>query len=540
MSELHPDDVQVVIPTRDRWTILKATLDALSQQSVTGFGVTVVVDGMDQKIPDLGTTHVIQKEHGGPGAARNAGVTATQRPIVLFLGDDMIPTSGLVERHLERHNADPSPSTAVLGLSVWHPDVATHRIHRWLDWSATQFDYANIEGDDAGWGRFYSSNVSVKRGFFADAGGFDPDFTYYYEDLDLAWRLHEKGLHLVLEREALAHHLHRIRWPDIVRRFQGIARGEYLMTRKHAWFTPFYRQRVLSAAAKGSVPAFWTRLADSAPGRVRLKARRMANTRYYQQLAPYFLDAWQGERDLEELRAYAGDDYDDGRLRHHMSGVAKELEAVGDEQAFYRTSESYLYDLTAFAMSGTKVPYRADLRRIVPPPARLLDLGCGIGADGLRLIDDGYEVSFADFDNPSTRYLRWRLAERGLTANVYDLDTTDVPGGFDAAFAFDVIEHVDDPFAMLASMEQRASIVMVNLLEEEEDPEHPHHRPLPIAALLDHATRRGLVSYRLYHRRSHLVAYRGNAEPFPASGRLRSMVQRRLGPLIGRSTGRLT
>ena len=77
----------------------------------------------------------------------------------------------------------------------------------------------------------------------------------------------------------------------------------------------------------------------------------------------------------------------------------------------------------------------------MPPGSRLLDYGCGIGSDGLMLLEAGYRVEFADFDNPSTEYLRWRLEQRGFDAPVHDLDK-DVPDGFDAAYAFDVIEHV--------------------------------------------------------------------------------------------------
>ena len=45
------------------------------------------------------------------------------------------------------------------------------------------------------------------------------------------------------------------------------------------------------------------------------------------------------------------------------------VERLADEAAFYRTSEGYLYNLTAFAMSGTKLPYLQTLIGLVPPPA---------------------------------------------------------------------------------------------------------------------------------------------------------------------------
>lgn len=227
-------------------------------------------------------------------------------------------------------------------------------------------------------------------------------------------------------------------------------------------------------------------------------------------------------REEAELRAYLGSGYDHRRLQEYQRTLDEEFEACGDEQRFYRSSNAYLYNLTVFAMSRTKLPYLEAVVRAVPPGARLLDYGCGIGSDGLLLLEHGYEVEFADFRNPSTEYLRWRLKRRGLTAPVHDLDEY-VPGGFDAAYAFDVIEHVEDPFAFLEEMETRARVVFVNLLEATPG-DQPAHHELPIGRLLRHAANRRLVSYRIYHQRSHLVAY----ESVPAGGLARLISRARL------------
>ena len=151
-------------------------------------------------------------------------------------------------------------------------------------------------------------------------------------------------------------------------------------------------------------------------------------------------------REEAELRSYLGPSYDNALLQQYQLTLAKEFEGCGDEASFYRTSEGYLYNLTAFAMTGTKLPYLEELTRLVSPGARVLDYGCGIGSDGLALMEAGYRVEFADFDNPSVAYLRWRLEQRGAEAPIHDLDRS-VPDGFDAAYAFDVIEHVEDALA---------------------------------------------------------------------------------------------
>lgn len=231
------------------------------------------------------------------------------------------------------------------------------------------------------------------------------------------------------------------------------------------------------------------------------------------------------EREERELRAYLGDGFDYDLIRNYQAQLEEELDRIGDEQTLYRTSEAYLYDLTVFAMSRTKVRYLRDMTRFVRPGARVLDYGCGIGSDGLCLLEAGYDVAFADFDNPSTRYLQWRLGRRGYSAAVYDLDQGAPPAGFDIVFAFDVIEHVDDPFDFLGRLETQAELVMVNFLESEPG-ETALHRELPVRDLIRHAAERRLLRYRRYHGRSHLVLYGSDPARWLSRARSRAALWR--------------
>jgi GT2 family glycosyltransferase len=304
-------DLAVVIPTRERWEILARTLDGLADQTEQGFETIIAVDGSDQVVPrslsHRDGVQVLAGERAGPGSARNRAVGATERPLLLFLGDDTLPVPTLVARHLERHRQRPEIEVAVLGHVDWHPEIAGNRLLRWLDWSGSQFDYhllAGRRGEDVGFGRFYSSNVSVKRELFLDAGGFDPDFhTADYEDIELGWRLHERGLRLIYEPAALAHHLHAYDWEAVQRRYHNRAGAERVMSAKHAWFRPWFYDRFTASASQPRASALWPRVVDYVPrraGPLRTWVETRADRWYHQQLAPVFFGAWEQATDGEE------------------------------------------------------------------------------------------------------------------------------------------------------------------------------------------------------------------------------------------------
>jgi GT2 family glycosyltransferase len=298
-------DLSIIIPTRRRWETLRLTLAALEAQSVDGFEVVVVADGADQEVPSLpGAVRVVQQAHAGPGVARNRGVAESERSLVLFIGDDMIPRPGFVAAHVARHAGQPAESVAVLGRIVWHADVPSDRLHRWLDWSGALFDYALLElqGDeDAGWTRFYSSNVSMKRALFRAADGFDPDFVFDYEDLDFGYRLGQRGMRLLYEPAAVVEHRHPYDWAAVERRYMSRAGAEQLMMSKHDWFKPWFRDQIERAAAEPPAGRIWPLAIDgvpSRPARVRHAVERRANRWYLQRLAPAFRTAWsQAERE---------------------------------------------------------------------------------------------------------------------------------------------------------------------------------------------------------------------------------------------------
>lgn len=428
MAELTPADLAVVIPTRERWDILDLTLSSLSSQTVSGFETIVVVDGTDQKVPPLEASSVVVKRRAGPAAARNEGARSTQCPIVMFIGDDTIPAPDLIERHLSTHRRHPEREAAAVGFVAWHDDVVDNKINAWLDWSGTQFWFNSLapEGEQevSHW-YFYTSNVSVKRELLLEGGGFDEDFPFAaYEDLECALRLSELGLRLYYEPRAVCRHLHAYDWPGLERRFASMAVSERLMVEMHPDVAPGCLHR-MKGANRPCLPL--EPLVGTVPTRLKLLdrlVRREANRHYHRRLAPTYLAAWDRGGELCELRRYLGDRYDSARL---VYGSPRPGEPADPD-------EDRLFDLAAQAMKPDADHVHSILQEHLPPGAKVLNYRCGIGSEGLRLATGGFSVSFADAPGAPLDYLKWRVGQRKLATEVFELGRDDVPRDIDAVF----------------------------------------------------------------------------------------------------------
>jgi len=214
----------------------------------------------------------------------------------------------------------------------------------------------------------------------------------------------------------------------------------------------------------------------------------------------------------DELKEYLGNAFRPEFCADTAGLVQREFEQFEDPESFYRHSTAYLYDLTAFELSETKRPYLEVVKRYATAGDAILDYGCGIGSDGLLLLEAGYRVSFADFRNPSIDYLKWRLHRRNLDRPVYDIEQDAIPKHH-LVYSFDVIEHVPDAKKFLDRLAGLADKVVLNFLEvhlEESSNQNRYgpHNLLDIPELLRYLTERfGLLYHKVFHQISHLVVF---------------------------------
>ena len=213
--------LSVIIPTKDRPRELAKTLAGYTAQGDQSFEIVIVNDhgngrAVRKLVASFGKAlqaRVIDNEGlPGPGAARNLGLEEAEGEIFLVTGDDVIPAPDLIARHRDAHRRHPEPEAAFVGKVDWHPDMNR-------DWftdhivgpGAQQFDYRSLcDQQEVPFDRFYTSNVSWKRALTADLEQiFSEAFRYAaYEDVELGYRLSQRGLKLRYLADAVGYHLH--------------------------------------------------------------------------------------------------------------------------------------------------------------------------------------------------------------------------------------------------------------------------------------------------------------------------------------------
>ena len=287
--------VSVVIPTLGRSTALPETLARLrAQEGAPPFEILLVADPEGAPPPERAGTELLRASRPGASAARNVGLRAAAAPIVLFIGDDILASPQLVREHHAWHQRMPRDEVAVLGHVRWAQRLRRTGLMAWLE-RGIQSDYDTIPRDRAGWGHFYTTNVSLKKGFALSVGGFDEDLPFLYEDLDLARRLHDRGLDLRYNCNADAEHLHPPSLAEWRQRMEAVGRAERAFAQKHPDFEPYFLRRLGRAAsgrpARGRGARFAAMVAPDTP----VVGRRVwasAEAYFGQQLWPAFKKGW--------------------------------------------------------------------------------------------------------------------------------------------------------------------------------------------------------------------------------------------------------
>lgn len=204
----------VVIPTYNRLGRLRHVITALEQQTYPSDAYEVIVisdgstDGTDAYLEALSCKMRLRwfpQANRGPAAARNAGIGKADGEFIVFIDDDVVPEAQLLAEHARSHR-EASQDVVVLGPLLTPEGFEMAPWVRWEQEMLMKGYRALLRGDwPASARQFYTGNASLRRTHIVAAGGFDEGFRRA-EDVELAYRLANKGLDFVFNIQAAGMH----------------------------------------------------------------------------------------------------------------------------------------------------------------------------------------------------------------------------------------------------------------------------------------------------------------------------------------------
>jgi GT2 family glycosyltransferase len=158
------------------------------------------VEALEAEVPQARVLRM--GDNVGFAAGCNVGVAHTVAPYVLFLNDDALLQPGYLARLVEALEAAPRAASAV-GKLVYDQggarriDSAGLRLDAYalrpMDRGQGEVDYGQYDAPEEVFGATGAAALYRRAAFDAVGGAFDAELFAYYEDVDLAWRLRNRG-----------------------------------------------------------------------------------------------------------------------------------------------------------------------------------------------------------------------------------------------------------------------------------------------------------------------------------------------------------
>lgn len=210
--------VRVVVTTKNNETIIRECLDHIYNQDFQGLICCVADDGSTD-----GTLDIIKKEYPrarlyncneakGPSYNRNVVLADTNEDFVVFMDSDAFIEKDWISNAVARMEKD--DKIGLIGGKVY--DGRTKRIQSvggkfhsggicWLVGCEESDDLAKI--DEKYYFHLPSSTFMLRTHVAKKVGGFDADYCYLYEDLDICWRVWLAGYTVLYYRNLVSRHL---------------------------------------------------------------------------------------------------------------------------------------------------------------------------------------------------------------------------------------------------------------------------------------------------------------------------------------------
>lgn len=212
--------MSVVIPVYNGQTTIRSCLDHLLEQQAKFPGLEIVVvddastDGTRNiliRYPSVRT--LVQSSNQGPAAARNRGAAEASGEIVLFTDADCVPCDGWLAAMIAPFHED-RRVVGVKGVYRTRQREITARFVQ-LEYEDKYDKMRKADAIDF----IDTYSAAYRRSVFLEMGGFDCHFPVACaEDVELSFRMAERGYRMVFNPKAAVFHLHPSTWAGYLRK----------------------------------------------------------------------------------------------------------------------------------------------------------------------------------------------------------------------------------------------------------------------------------------------------------------------------------
>jgi len=221
--------ISVVVCTYNGAATLDECLTAARALDYPDYEIVVVSDGSTDATPDIARAHgvrLVETPNRGLSSARNTGLDAATGEIVAYLDDDARPDAAWL-RHVAAamHDGD---CAAVGGPNIAPPGDGW--VAECVARSPGGPSHVLLSDRDAE--HLPGCNLAIRKADLEAIGGFDPRFRAAGDDVDVCWRLLDRGGRLGFTPGAVVLHHRRGTVRAYLRQQRGYGAAEALLERK--------------------------------------------------------------------------------------------------------------------------------------------------------------------------------------------------------------------------------------------------------------------------------------------------------------------
>jgi O-antigen biosynthesis protein len=221
--------ISVVVCSYNGSSTIRDCFESLLKLDYPDLEVIVVNDGSTDNTAEIAREYdfkLINTCNRGLSNARNTGLEAATGEIVAYIDDDAYPDRDWLKYLAAKFMAEDC-------AGVGGPNIAPHDDGRIADCIANSPGgplhvlVSDIEAE-----HIPGCNMAFRRKHLKSIGGFDPQFRVAGDDVDLCWRLQQRGWWLTFASSAVVWHHRRNSIRTYLRQQIGYGKAEALLERK--------------------------------------------------------------------------------------------------------------------------------------------------------------------------------------------------------------------------------------------------------------------------------------------------------------------